>query len=447
MLDYDTMRCTTLTLFVVLFTSNFAVADNWPAFRGPDSLGVSTEKGIPDEWSADRNIAWKVRVPGRAWSSPIVWGDRVFVTTAVTDAKLEEPKKGLYFGGNRPKPHDAMYSWEVHCYNLSDGSLKWKKVARQAKPKSAVHLKNTYASETPVTDGEHVIAFFGSAGLYCYDIDGNALWQKDPGVFKTAYAWGTASSPVIHGDKLILQCDNEGQSFLLALDKTNGKQIWRVNRQGRSAWSTPYIWKNKQRTELVTTAVEGVRSYNLDDGSLLWQLRGMSSIVITTPFSGNGLLYINSGYVGDKTRPIYAIRPGASGDISLQRGVSSSDFVAWSSQKIGTYNPSPLLLNDRLYVLYDRGILGCFDAISGKEIYKERLEGGRQFTTSPWSHNGKVLCSNEDGNTWVIAPGDTFRVLRVNRLDDMFMATPAIANGSLILRGRRYLYCVRQSAN
>jgi len=443
-------RSMTMLLMVQFFgfTANRAHADaeNWASFRGAGLRGVSDASDIPETWSADKNIAWNIRVPGRAWSSPIIWGDKVIVTTAVTNAELETPKKGLYFGGNRPKPHDATYTWQVHCYSLNDGKLRWKKVAKKAKPRTAVHLKNTYASETPVTDGKHIYAYFGSAGLYCYDMDGNLVWEKSLGIFKTRYAWGTASSPILHEEKLFVQCDNEGQSFVVALDKASGKELWRVQRKGGSSWATPYIWQNDKRTELVTSATEAVRSYDPATGKLLWQLRGMSSIVITTPFSAHGLLYINSGYVGDKTKPIYAIRSGAKGDISLPRYETSNDFVAWSSQKIGTYNPTPVLLDDRLYVLYDRGIMGCFDARSGKLIYKERMEGGvGRFTSSPWAHGGKVYCANEDGDTWVIEPGDSLKVVRINRLDDMFMATPAIANGSLVMRGRDFLYCIRST--
>lgn len=432
-------------LFVLITCGGAAWAENWAGFRGPEARGVSHDADLPDTWSADQNIVWKIKVPGRAWSSPIIWCDRVFITTAVTYTDVEAPKKGLYFGGNRPEPHDAVYTWEVHCYALADGKQLWRKVSHTAKPKSAVHVKNTYASETPATDGKHVYAFFGSAGLYCYDMDGNEVWKKDLGVLHTRYAWGTASSPILHDNKLIVQCDNEGQSFVAAFDKADGKELWRVDRNGGSSWATPYIWKHEGRTELITCATEAVRSYDPDTGKELWWLTGMSSIVITTPFTDSGLLYINSGYVGDRTRPIYAIRPGAAGDISLENRATSNEYVAWSSSNIGTYNPTPVLFDGRLYVLYDRGIMGCFDAKTGKEIYRERLTGGTgQFTTSPWVMGGKVYCANEDGDTWVIEPGDDLKVLRINRLDDMFMACPAISNGSLVLRGTEYLYCIRK---
>lgn len=434
-----------LSTLALVCSSFVATADNWPGFRGVDAVGVSSEDGIPNKWSTEQNIAWKVKVPGRAWSSPIVWGDRVIVTTAVTDGQVESPKRGLYFGGERKEPHKHIYRWEVHCYSLKDGTLLWKQLAREAKPQSPIHLKNTYASETPVTDGKYIVASFGSAGLYCYDMQGRPQWQKDLGVFKMLYSWGTASSPVIYGDTVYVQCDNEEQSFLVALDKATGKQKWRVDRTCTSSWSTPYVWVNKKRTELITCAKEGVRSYDPATGKQLWQLRGMSKFVITMPSAGNGMLYVNSGYVGDKVKPIYAIKPGGKGDITLGKNMTSNEYVAWSSSRIGSYNPSPLLLGERLYVLYDRGIFGCFNALTGEEVYKARLTGGTgQFTTSPWSHDGKIFCSNEYGQTWVLKPGDTFKILHMNELDEMFMASPAIANGALILRGINFLYCVRR---
>jgi outer membrane protein assembly factor BamB len=443
------MNRANLTVCLALLSfCNIGFSQEWAGFRGPGSRGISSQKGLPEIWSPDKNIAWKVKIPGQGWSSPIVWGDRIFITTAVTKADLEDPKKGLYFGGNRPKPHNSVYQWEVHCYGLADGKLKWKKLAHQDKPKTPIHVKNTYASETPVTDGQHVYAFFGSTGLHCYDMEGNAVWSKNLGVFKMRYGWGTASSPILLGDKLFIQCDSQGQSFVAAFNKKDGKELWRINRTGKSSWATPYIWKHKARTELITCATEGVRSYDPETGKQLWTLGPMSSIVITTPFSNDDMLYINSGYVGDQTRPIYAILPGASGDLSIKKGESTNKFVAWSSSKIGSYNPSPILVENRLYVLYDRGILGCFDAATGQEIYKERLVGGAgQFTSSPWSYNGKIFVANEDGDTWVIPAGDTFTVSHINKLHEMFMATPAIAKGSLIMRGRHNLYCIKDAAN
>jgi outer membrane protein assembly factor BamB len=296
-------------------------------------------------------------------------------------------------------------------------------------------LKNTYASETPVTDGERVYAHFGHLGTYCLDLDGKLLWSKTWPAYPTRYGWGTASSPALHEGRLYLVNDNDENSYLVALDKTSGKEIWRVARQEKSNWSTPYIWDNGQRTEIVTCGTNRVRSYDLD-GKLLWELAGMSSIMIPTPFSSGGLLYVTSGYVGDETRPVFAIRPGASGDISLKAGETTNKFIAWFWPQAGPYNPSPLVYGDYYYTLFDRGFLTCHDAKTGKEVYdKQRFEAGAAaFTASPWAYNGKIFCLSEDGDTFVIAGGPEYKLLGKNSLGEMCMATPAVARGSLIVR-------------
>jgi len=304
-----------------------------------------------------------------------------------------------------------------------------------------VHIKNTYASETPVTDGQRLYVYFGNVGLFCYDLDGKELWSKHFGSFKTVYNWGTAASPVLHEDRLYIVNDNEERSFVAAFDKTTGKEIWRVSRDEKGNWATPYVWQNQQRTELVIPGKNKTRSYGLD-GKLLWELGGMSSIVIPTPFSGHGLLYIASGYVGDKKRPIFAVRPGASGDITLPDGQSSSEFIAWSLPQAGPYNPSPILYGDYLYVLYDRGLFGCYNAHTGEVVYAARriAPGANAFTVSPWANDGKIFCLSEDGDTFVIQAGPEFKLLGTNKLDEMCMATPATLRGSLIIRTISKLY-------
>ena len=311
-------------------------------------------------------------------------------------------------------------------------------------PQQPVHLKSTYASETPVTDGQRLYVYFGSLGPFCYDLDGNKLWSQKWPSFKIRNNWGTAASPVLYEDRLYIVNDNEEQSFLVALDKKTGKQIWRTERDEKGNWATPYIWQNKQRTELITSGRVKVRSYDLD-GRLLWELGGMSSIVIPTPLAKHGLLYVCSGYVGDPKRPIYAIRPGAVGDITLENGQNSNKYVAWCQTKGGPYNPSPLVYGDYLYVLYDRGFLGCYDARTGSEVYgRQRIApGATAFTSSPWANNGKIFCLSEDGDTFVIEAGPTFKVLGRNKLDEMCMATPAALRGSLIIRTISKLYRIQ----
>ena len=421
---------------------------NWPQFRGPGARGVAEGSGLPDRWSATENVSWKTDIPGRGWSSPIVWGNRVFLTTVVNTGQSEAPKKGLYLGGNRKDAPDAPHQWKVLCLDLETGQVAWERQVHEGKPPSSIHIKNSYASETPVTDGERVYAYFGNLGVWCFDFDGNVVWTKELVPHKTSSGWGTASSPALHESRLYLQNDNEEDSFLLACDKLTGDEVWRVPREEDGNWCSPYIWTNDQRTEIVTSGSTMVRSYDLD-GKLLWSLQGMSGITIATPYAHNGLLYISSGYVLDKKRPVYAIRSGASGDISLIEGQNANQWVAWSQPQAAPYNPSTLVYEDLLYVLYDFGRVGCFKASDGTEAYgPQDLPEGRHFTASPWAYAGKVFCLNEDGVTFVLKAGNQFEILGKNTLaeDDMAMATPAIAGDRLLIRTLARLYCIRNGA-
>jgi len=428
------------TLSVFLLAAALALAaDHWPQFRGPDSNGVVEDAKLPERWSATENVAWKTSIPGVGWSSPVVWGDRIFVTSVVSTEDKEPPKKGLYFGGNRGAPSDE-HRWMVYALDFNSGKIVWEREAHRGVP-PARHLKNTYASETPVTDGERLYAWFGSAGLYCFDFQGKLLWSQKWGPFNTRYGWGTAASPVLHQGRLYLVNDNDDQSFLLSLDSRTGKQVWRVERNEKTNWATPFLWRNGKRTEIVTPGTGRVRSYDLD-GKLLWELGGMSSIAIPTPFTKFDLLYVTSGYVGDQVRPVFAIRAGASGDISLKAGQTSNDHIAWHLPQGGPYNPSPIVYGDYYYTLLDRGFFTCHDARTGKEIYpRQRIDAAAgAFTSSPWAYNGKIFALSEDGDTWVIQAGPEFKVLGKNPLDEMSMATPAIAGGSLILRTASRVY-------
>ncbi len=419
---------------------------NWPQFRGPGSRGVAEDFQIPEHWSANDNIAWKKDIPGRGWSSPVVWNDHVFLTTVVNTGESEEARKGLYFGGNRPLPPDAVHQWKVICLNLKTGETRWERLVREGKPLSSVHIKSSFASETPVTDGERVYCCFGNVGIYCFDFAGNELWQCELAPLPTRLGWGTAASPVLHEGSIYYCYDNEEQSFLLALDAETGKEVWKTLRDEKSNWATPYVWQNELRTEIVTPGSGAVRSYNLE-GKLLWSLKGMSSITIATPYAANGLLYLSSGYVGDQDRPIYAIKPGAAGDISLKDDATSNEFIAWMLPDAGPYNPTTLVSKNRLFVLYDRGLIACYRATTGEELYsRQRLPGGRAFTSSPWASDGKIFCLNEDGVTFVLRDSDQFELLRTNPLDvdDMGMATPAMAQDTLLIRTAARIYCIKE---
>ncbi|MBW3597375.1 MAG: PQQ-binding-like beta-propeller repeat protein [Planctomycetes bacterium] len=418
---------------------------NWPQFRGPEARGVAENDALPGRWSATENVAWKTDIPGRGWSSPIVWGERVFLTTVVNTGRSEEPRKGLYFGGNRPTPPESPHQWKVLCLNLKTGELLSERQVYEGKPNSAIHLKNSFASETPVTDGERVYCYFGNVGVFCFDLNGNEVWERRIEPRPTRYGWGTAASPVLHEGRLYLVNDNEEESYLLALDAKTGEEVWRVARDEKSNWATPFVWENELRTEIITPGSGKVRSYDLD-GNLLWFLEGMSSITIATPYEYEGRLYISSGYVQDPLRPIYAIRPGAKGDVSLKEGESSNAWIVWRGEQAAPYNPSTLVYRDRLYVLYDRGLAACFDPENGSTIYEpQRLPHGRAFTASPWAYAGKVFCLNEDGVTFVLDAVDKFELLHTNALaeDDMCMATPAMAGDRLLIRTSARLYCIQ----
>ena len=431
---------------LLAFSSTVSPAQsNWPQFRGEQSLGVATNQNLPTTWSTNKNVAWKSEVPGWGWSSPIIWGDKIFVTSVIKDGEVETPKKGLYFGGERKTPSKDTHHWMVYCFDWTNGKRLWEKQVHEGSPSNSVHLKNTYASETPVTDGKHVYAYFGNLGVFCLDMNGKEVWSKAWGHFNTRYGWGTAASPVLHKDRLYIVNDNEEKSFLVALNKKTGEQLWRVERDEKSNWATPFVWQNEKRTELVVPGRNKVRSYDLE-GKPLWELSGMSSIVIPTPFAHSGLLYLCSGYVGDSTRPVFAVRPGAAGYISLKEGETNNPFIAWYEKTAAPYNPSPLAYGDNLYVLFDFGFLSCRDAKTGRAIYdKQRInpDGNSGFTASPWAYDNKIFCLSEDGDTFVFEAGREYKLIGKNSLDELCMATPAMARDSLVVRTASKLYRIQ----
>jgi outer membrane protein assembly factor BamB len=418
--------------------------EEWRGFRGA-SAGVAENANLPETWSTTENIAWKTAIPGRGWSSPVVAGGRIFLTSVIAGQTEEAPRKGLYFGGNREAAPADEHRWMIYCVDWRTGKLLWEREAHRGLA-PARHLKNSYASETPVTDGQRVYAYFGSVGVFCLDRDGKLLWSQPLGPFPMRHGWGSAASPVLHNGRLYVVNDNEQESFLAALDAKTGKQIWRAARDEGSNWATPYIWENEQRTEVVTSGTRRIRSYDLE-GRLLWELGRASTIAIPTPFAKHGLLYLASGYVGDQVRPVYAVRPGASGDISLKGEEASNQFVAWYQPVAGPYNPSPIVYGDYYYTLLDRGFLTCHDARTGKEIYgKQRIDpAAGAFTASPWAYNGKIFALSEDGDTFVIQAGPRYRLLGKNTLDEMCMATPAIYRSSVIVRTASNLYRIQKS--
>jgi outer membrane protein assembly factor BamB len=428
-----------------------ASADNsWPQFRGAQAGVAADDPSLPDAWGPSQNIVWKIDVPGKSWSSPVVWGNHVFVTTAINTAESDTllPVSAYVSRSNGGTmtfrdiaTTSAPHRWLVYDVDFRDGKVRWERQVGSAVPSQPRHLKNSYASETPVTDGERVYAYFGNIGLFAFDMDGKPLWSRPMAALKVRSGFGPAASPVVHGDRVYIVNDNDEQSFIAAFNTVTGAQMWRVDRKEGSNWTTPFVWKNERRTEIVTAGTDRVRSYDLD-GKLLWELAGMSAFAIPSPVAANGLLYITSGYPGDRLRPAYAIRPGATGDISLTPDQDRNDYVVWSHPTLGPYHPSALVYGGCYYTLFDRGFLTCNDPRTGQEIYpRQRIAADATgFTASPWAYNGKVFALSEDGDTYVIQAGAEFKVLGKNSLDEMTLATPAVANGSLIVRTASKLY-------
>jgi outer membrane protein assembly factor BamB len=439
------MRSLLTGVLLLLFPAITLAEDHSPGFLAGQRAGAKLAT-LPTIWDRSTNVAWKTEIPGSGWSSPIVWGDRVFVTSAISDGKTFEPRKGLYIQDLQGKPLPGEHDWQVHCLDARSGKVLWSRSAFKGKMLETIHIKNSLASETPVTDGKHVWAYFGNVGVACFDFTGKLIWKEKTSAHRTRMGWGPAASPALVQGKLLLVHDNEEKSFLLALDAKTGKLLWRVERKEGSNWATPFVWKNSLRTEIVTAGSGRVRSYDLD-GKLLWDFAGMSIISIPTPFASGDLLYVSSGYVADVFRkPVYAIRPGGRGDISLKGGKSTNESIVWYQAQAGSYHPTPIVAGEHLYVLYDRGFLACYEAKTGKEVYgKKRIAGGASaFTASPWAYDDKIFCLSEDGETFVIQAGKEFKVLGRNALDEMCLATPAVAGGSLFVRTQTKVYSLRK---
>jgi outer membrane protein assembly factor BamB len=428
-----------LALTAIITASALSGAQDWPQFRGT-MAGVGVDHpGLPETWSKTENVAWVADIPGIGWGSPVVWGDHVLLTTVVNTGTQDAPKPGFYLGDWPAST--APHRWMVYDIDFKTGQVRWTQEVGSSPPARAKHLKNSYASETPVTDGERVYAYFGNLGLFAIDMTGKRVWSKPLGPFKTRNNWGTAASPVLHQGRIYIVNDNDEQSFLAAYDARTGAEIWRVERKEGTNWATPFVWQNELRTEIVTSGSDKVRSYDLS-GKLLWELSGMSTISIPTPFERFGLLYISSGYVADALRPAYAIRPGASGDITLKAGETSNAYIVWSSPTAAPYNPTPIVYGNTYYTLFDRGFFTSHDARTGKEIYgRQRISSEASgFTASPWAYNGKIFAMSEEGDAYVIQSGPEFKVLGKNSLNEMTLATPAVAQDSLFVRTASKLY-------
>jgi outer membrane protein assembly factor BamB len=404
---------------------------------------TSDDPRLPDHWSSTENVAWKADIPGLGWASPVVAGNRIFITTVISATPEEKPSKGLYLPGSgkhgERKASPIEHRWMVYAIDFKTGRVIWEREVKRG-PAPSHHAKNSMASETPVTDGKRVYAAFGNVGLFCFDLEGKLLWKQDWEPKRTHGDWGPGASPVLYKGRLYVVNDNEDHSFLMAVEASSGKTLWSVDRDETTSWASPFVWENEKRTEIVTAAGKSVRSYSLD-GKLLWSLGPLTPFQIPTPFGNRNFLYLASGWIGGDTRPVYAIRPGASGDISSPRD-TLNEFIAWYLPQEAPYITTPLVYGDYFYTLYDKGFFTCRDARTGKEVYgKQRVDPEASgFTASPWAYNGKIFLLSEDGDTFVVQAGPEYKLLAKNSLDDMVMSTPAIVQGSLIIRTSSSLY-------
>jgi outer membrane protein assembly factor BamB len=427
-----------------------ASAQNWPSFRGPGASGVSDGQNLPVRWDAQRrvNVLWKTELHGLAHSSPVVWGDRVFLTTAVSSKPGATFKPGLYGEGTASDDLSA-HQWKVICLERATGKVLWERTAYQGVPKEKRHIKSTYANATPATDGRVVVAFFGSQGLYAYSLAGDLLWKRDLGRFDVGaydapeFEWGTASSPILYKDLVIVQCDQQKGSFITALDAKTGATVWRTERNELPSWGTPAIFPTKARAELVTNGANFIRGYDPASGKELWRLGGSSKITAPTPVASDDLIIVASGRRPEA--PIFAIRAGASGDITPASGESRSQSVAWSKGQRGPYMPTPLIYGGSVYILGNAGIFDCYALADGQEIYRQRIpDAGSGFSASPVESDGKIYLSGEDGEIVVVKAGPKFELLARNDMADPVMATPAISGGIILIRSQHYVWAIGQ---
>jgi outer membrane protein assembly factor BamB len=441
-------RITTLVIsFLVTLTllnSNAGASgpSNWPQWRGPDGQGVSMETGLPTEWSGVENVKWKTAIAGRGHSSPIVWGKKIFLTSALDGETIPGRTAGVTHkmsDGSTFVHPDAVganlrHTFKVICVDRDSGKILWERVAYEGEVKDSRHKKASFASSTPATDGKYVFAFFGSEGLYAYDFKGKQIWKQDMGTLGTASV-GYGVSPILYDNLVIMQCDESGmKSFIAAFDKKTGKEVWRVARNVDVTWSTPVLVQTGTRTELVTGAAEAIIAYDPATGKELWRHKGLESNAVPTPVVSKDLVVLTSG---SPIKIALALKAGGSGD------VTGTSQLAWSYHKGTAYVPSPILYGDYVYLMTDRGLLTCLDAKTGKMEYEgARVPKPTTFLASPVAYEGKILLTSEEGETFVLKAGPKYEVLRSNSVGEPVYASPAIANGNLFIRGKKHLFAI-----
>jgi len=421
---------------------------SWPSFRGAQASGVADGQNLPDTWNvkAGENILWRIPIPGLAHSSPVVWGNRIFVTSAVSNDPKATFRPGLYGDGDASQDL-SRHRWMLYALDKRDGKVLWERVAYEGEPREKRHIKATYANSTPVTDGRIVVAWFGSQGVHAYDINGRSLWKVDLGRVDMGaydiptYEWGPASSPIIWNNLVIVQCDTQTDSFLLALDADTGKTVWKTEREELPSWGTPTVAMTAKGPVLVTNASNFIRGYDPVTGKELWRLGRSSKITAPTPIFADEMFVIASGRGPE--RPIFVVRANARGDLTLPEGKTDSEAVVWSRTGRGSYMPTPLSYKGHLYVLSNNGVFDAYNLKTGAEVYRQRLPlVGSGFSASPIAADGKIYLSNEDGEILVIAAGDKFAQVATNSMGELLMATPAISEGVMYVRSAQSLFAI-----
>jgi len=425
-----------------------AAAGSWPSFRGPVASGVADGQRLPDTWNAasGENIAWRTEIPGLAHSSPIVWGHRIFVTSAISSRATATFKPGLYGDGDASDDRSSQ-RWVLYAIDTHTGKRLWERIAYEGEPRNKRHMKSTYASATPATDGRIVVAWFGSQGVYAYDVDGTLLWKLDIGRIDLGaydvptYEWGPASSPIIWNGLVILQCDTQADSFVIALNAETGETVWKTARRELPSWGTPTVATTSKGPELVTNASNYIRGYDPRTGKELWRLARSSKITAPTPVFADDLFVVASGRQPE--RPIVAVRAGSRGDVTPQEDATTSQAVAWSKTRRGPYMPTPLIYKGLVYVLNNDGVFDAYELKTGADIYRQRLPHlGSGFSASPVAADDKIYLSSEDGEMLVVRAGRTFEHLTTNSMDDLLMATPALSDGVMYVRAARSLFAI-----
>ena len=435
-------------------------AQDWASWRGPEDDGIA-RGDAPITWTESEDVKWKVTIPGRGHSSPVVWGNQIFVTTAVqidgqsvpnpATAGRIRPGRGGNGGGGHPggvrggprsrrSPHGDSGPQVAHRFLLlsidkTTGDVLWERVVTEATPHEGFHPQyGSFASHSPVTDGEHVVAYFGSRGLYSYDLDGNLRWHKDLGQMSKILRFGEGTPPVLHADRVIIKFDHEGESFIVALDKATGDEVWRTARDEFTSWSPPLVVEHQGLKQIVVAATRKVRSYDYETGEVIWEVAGLGRNQIPAPVHEGDLVYVMSGFIGPN---LMAVRLGGRGDLT------GSDHIVWGNRQATSYTPSPILHENQLYVLTDGGVLTNFNATTGDVHYRERLPGPSNFKASPVGVNGKLYLASEEGQVFVVRMGPVYELLATNSLEEAtFIATPAIVDGEIVLRSQSVLYCI-----